>query len=129
MSHYHATVWMDHREARVFQFSAEDVEKTVIHPDKPHQHLHHKAGSVGSGHAGADKEYLDHIMQALDGAQEILVVGPGKAKLEFIKHCQKASHKLSERIVGVETVDHPSDGQVVAYARQYFKAKDKMLPR
>jgi hypothetical protein len=32
-------------------------------------------------------------------------------------------------IVGVETVDHPSDGQLVAYARRYFKAEDRMLPQ
>jgi hypothetical protein len=32
-------------------------------------------------------------------------------------------------IVGVETVDHPSDGQLVARARHYFKAEDRMLPQ
>jgi hypothetical protein len=32
-------------------------------------------------------------------------------------------------IVGVETVDHPSDAQLVAYAKQYFKAEDRMLPQ
>jgi hypothetical protein len=32
-------------------------------------------------------------------------------------------------IVGVETVDHPSDGQLVAYARRCFKAEDRMLPQ
>jgi hypothetical protein len=26
-------------------------------------------------------------------------------------------------VVGVETVDHPSDAQLVAHARTYFKAK------
>jgi hypothetical protein len=29
----------------------------------------------------------------------------------------------------VETVDHPSDGQLVAFARKYFKAADRMLPQ
>ena len=33
----------------------------------------------------------------------------------------------AEKVVGVETVDHPSDGQLVAYARKYFVAKDRML--
>ena len=31
-----------------------------------------------------------------------------------------------ERIIGVETVDHPSDGQMVAYARKYFLAADRL---
>jgi hypothetical protein len=34
-----------------------------------------------------------------------------------------------EIIAGVETVDHPSDGQLVAFARHYFKAEDRMLPQ
>jgi hypothetical protein len=32
-------------------------------------------------------------------------------------------------IVGVETVDHPSDAQLVAHARHYFEAEDRMLPQ
>jgi hypothetical protein len=33
---------------------------------------------------------------------------------------------MSARVVGVETVDHPSDGQLLAHARQYFQAADQM---
>jgi hypothetical protein len=29
-------------------------------------------------------------------------------------------------ILGVETVDHPTDKQLVAYARKYFKSADLM---
>ena len=32
-------------------------------------------------------------------------------------------------IVAVETVDHPSDAQIVAYAKRYFKTADRMLPQ
>jgi hypothetical protein len=32
-------------------------------------------------------------------------------------------------IAGVETVDHPSDGSLVAYARKYFNAFDRMQPQ
>ena len=32
-------------------------------------------------------------------------------------------------IAGVETVDHPSDGALVAYARKYFKIEDRMQPQ
>jgi hypothetical protein len=37
--------------------------------------------------------------------------------------------KLMNVIVGVETVDHPSDAQLVAYARKYLKATDRMQPQ
>ena len=29
---------------------------------------------------------------------------------------------------GVETVDHPTDGALIGYARKYFKASDRMMP-
>src|SRR5262249_10338378 len=33
--HYHAVIWIDHHEARVFHFSPTDVEQIVLHPDHP----------------------------------------------------------------------------------------------
>lgn len=126
MSHYHAIVWMDHREARVFHVSSGDVEKIAVHGHK--QHLHHHAGAVGDGRAPADITFFDDIGDALEGAREVLVVGPGAAKLEMIRHATRHRPELAARIIGVETVDHPSDAQLVAYARQYFRASDRMRP-
>lgn len=127
MSHFHAVVWLDHAQAHVMHISPDDVEKSIVRPDKPHQHLHAHAGSLGSGRAKEDEGYYHRIVEALAGAQEILVVGPAQAKLGLIKHVHRHDPALSDRIVGVETVDHPSDAQVVAYARHYFVAKDRML--
>jgi len=36
--------------------------------------------------------------------------------------------KLAKVIAGVETVDHPTDAQLVAYARKYLKAADRLAP-
>jgi hypothetical protein len=49
--HYHAAIWIDHREARVFHFTPTDAETLVLHPDNPTRHIHHKANTIGSGHA------------------------------------------------------------------------------
>ena len=46
--------------------------------------------------------------------------------LELIKHIHVHDPALSDKVIGVETVDHPSDGQLVAFARKYFEAKDRM---
>ena len=127
MPHYHAVVWLDHSEAHVMHFTAENVEKSVVHPTKPHAHLHAKSGSVGAGRQAEDKAYYHGVVEALKGSQEILVVGPAQAKLQLIKHIHAHDHGMAEKIVGVETVDHPSDGQLVAYARKYFVARDRML--
>ncbi len=47
--HFHAVIWIDHHEARVFHFSSNDVERLVLHSDHPTKHIHHKANSMGSG--------------------------------------------------------------------------------
>ncbi len=127
MSHYHAVVWLDHSEAHVMHISPDDIEKSVVHPSKPHHRLHSKNGTVGAGRMAEDHTYYHAIVEALKGATEILVVGPAQAKLHLIKHIHAHDHDMSDKVVGVETIDHPSDGQLVAYARKYFVAKDRML--
>jgi stalled ribosome rescue protein Dom34 len=127
MSHYHALVWIDHKEAHVMHISPDDVEKSVIQPHKPHHKLHSRVGTLGSGRSPESQDYYHQVAKALVGATEILVVGPAQAKLELIKHMHAQDPVMANKVVGVETVDHPSDGQLVAYARKYFIAKDRML--
>jgi hypothetical protein len=82
MAHYHAVVWLDHHEAKVFHFSYDHVEGLRVMPAKPNVHLHH--------------------------------------------HHDPA---LRQKLAGVETVDHPSDKQLVAHARRYFLATDRKKPQ
>jgi stalled ribosome rescue protein Dom34 len=127
MSHYHAVVWLDHAQAHVMHVSPDDVEKSIVYPTHPHPHLHVKNGTLGSGRSAEDEAYYHAIVEALKGAKEILIVGPASAKLQLVKHIHAHDKAMVERIVGIETVDHPTDAQVVAYARKYFIVKDKML--
>lgn len=126
MSLDHAVIWIDHKEAHVIHFDADDSASEVIKTRSTHPHLHHKSGSTGSGHSGAEKHYLHAVVEAVAGAREILVVGPGSAKLELIRHAEKHDAKVATKILGVETVDHPTDRQLLAYARKYFLRVDKM---
>lgn len=68
-----------------------------------------------------------HVMHIAPDDVEKSVVGPAQAKLQLLKHLHAHDPHMASRVVGVETVDHPSDGQLVAYARKYFRAKDRML--
>jgi hypothetical protein len=126
MSHYHALVWLDHKEAHVMHISPADVESAIVRPANPHVHVHSTRGTLGDGRLADDHDYYHAVAQALKGAQEILVVGPAQAKLLLIKHLHSHDPSVAERVIGVETVDHPSDGQLVAYARKYFAAADRM---
>jgi stalled ribosome rescue protein Dom34 len=127
--HYHAVIWIDHHEARIFHFSPNDVEQLTLHPDHPTRHIHHKANSIGAGHVSADNDYLHAVAESIADTGEVLITGPANAKTELLKHIHQHEPNLMNSIVGVETVDHPSDGQLLAYARKYFKAADRMLPQ
>jgi stalled ribosome rescue protein Dom34 len=126
--HYHAVVWIDHREARVFHFNPTDVEKLVLHPDNPTKQVHHKASSIGSGHAAADQDFLHAVAESIADAGAVLITGPANAKNDLVKHIDQHDPKLMKIIAGVETVDHPSDPQLVAHARHYLAATDRMQP-
>jgi stalled ribosome rescue protein Dom34 len=129
MSHTHAVVWLDTKEAHVFQFNAEDVERQRIKAHSPFRKVHHKAGVIGSGHTHDDKAYFDNIVEALQGATEWLVTGPGAAKNEFVSYLEKRAPQLTSRVIGIEPMDHPTDGELLVHARRFFMAADRMLPR
>lgn len=120
-THFHAVVWIDHSQAKVFHIGLSGQDEVVLHPQLPTRHLHHKANSIGSGHAGFDKEFFAQVMNAISEAGEILIVGPASAKTEFAKYLREQHPKIGERIVAVEAADHPSDREIVAHAKQYFK--------
>jgi stalled ribosome rescue protein Dom34 len=126
MQHYHAVVWVDHREAKVFFFDRDSADEIDLKTKTPNKHLHHHAGSITGKRAPEDKSFLHDIVEALKPAGEWLIVGPGSAKLELVKHIHTHDQALSDHIVGVESADHPSDKQIVAHARTYFKAADRM---
>lgn len=128
MSHSHAIVWMDSKQVHVFRFNATDVEQDRIKSHNPFKQVHHKAGVIGSGHMSLDHHFFDEAIQALDGVTEWLLTGPANAKLEFVKHVETHRPELRKNLMGIETLDHPTDGELVAHARRAFKAIDKMKP-
>lgn len=128
MKQTHAVVWLDHAHAIVIGFGRDSSETQQIKHSGGESHLHHHRGAIGSGHAAEDPRYYDSIATALAGVAEILVVGPANAKLELVKHVHKRHHELVDCIVGVETMDHPSEGQLLKFAREYFAAADRLRP-
>ncbi|MDB5595238.1 MAG: hypothetical protein JWM36_2199 [Hyphomicrobiales bacterium] len=128
-THYHAVIWIDHSEARVFHFNADEVESLVLHPHNPTRHIHHKADTIGSGHAEDDQKFLHAVAESVMDAQEILITGPAGTKTALVKHIGKHDPALLQRVTGVESSDHPSDGQIVAHARKYFAAADLKTPQ
>ena len=127
--HTHAVVWLDFKEAHVFLFNAEDVERQRIKAHNPSHKIHQKAGIVGSGHAHDGKHYFDGIIEALSGTTEWLVTGPAATKNEFASYVEERAPQLKKKLVGIEAMDHPTDGELLDHARRFFKAADRMRPQ
>ena len=81
MSFNHSVIWIDHQEAHVIYFNPTASESEVIKTRSTHKNIHHKSGSVSGAHAGPDQHYLHEVIQAVKESKEILIVGPGSAKL------------------------------------------------
>ncbi len=128
MSYSHAVIWLDHKRAQVIRFGRDNSESAVVNHEGGARHLHHRRGTLGSGHAAEDPKYYEQILVAVGDTPELLVAGPANAKLEFVKHIHRKHPRLVDRLVGVETLDHPSEGELLKFARAYFKAADAMLP-
>jgi stalled ribosome rescue protein Dom34 len=124
--HFHAIVWMDHREAKVFHCNAEEADKLVVLADGSPRHHQHKANVHGAGHKGIDKEFFGRVAASLTHTGAILLTGPGNAHVEFKHFISEHYAQLAQRISGVEPLDHPTDNQLVALARKFFRADDLM---
>ncbi|MBM3556785.1 MAG: translational machinery protein [Alphaproteobacteria bacterium] len=131
MVHFHAVVWLDHHEAKVFHFNADAAEEIDIKTNSPSKTLnvHTKTGTRDGKRHATDPTFLHDIVDALKPAKEWLIVGPGSAKSELVKFIHRRTPGFADCVIGVETVDHPTDAQLVALARAYFKAADRMRPQ
>jgi stalled ribosome rescue protein Dom34 len=112
---------IDQSQAKVFHIGLTGEDEVILHPHMPTRHLHHKANSIGSGHAGFDKEFLAQVMNAVSDAGEILIIGPSGAKTELAKFIREKHSDIGGRIVAVQAGDHPTDREIVAYAKKFFK--------
>ena len=117
MSPFHAVVWIDHQAAQLLQFEAEHVEarKVKAHTRYTRQH--------GSG-VRTEHEFFGEVCDALAGVREVLIAGSHTAQADFRHYVEKHRSSVGKQIVGWETVDHPTERQLIAFARKYFLKHD-----
>lgn len=119
MSLFHAVVWLDHHSAQVLQFDAEHVQAQKVKSSSRHTRTH------GSG-VRTEHEFFADVCTALTGIQEVLVTGSNTALADFRHYVDKHRPALAKQIVACEPVDHPTENQLIAFARQYFLKYDRM---
>lgn len=116
----HVAVWIDHMEARICRvFLGMGAEAVLAAP----HHVHHNQarGRVDvKEHPEDTQRFFGQVSESLAGSAKVLLLGPSTAKLELLKYLQAHHSLLALKIVGVETVDYPTNGQLVAHANAYF---------
>ena len=127
MAHAHVIVWLDHRGARIVGCDPTDEFDVVeIRSERPVPRVHRKSGPMGLGHAPYDLDYFDDVADALRDVAEVLIVGPSQTKWAFERFLDKRRPDVARHVVGVETVDRPTDRELAAFGRHMFARIDAL---
>jgi hypothetical protein len=131
MTHYRVVVWIDHHVAHFYSITRDGVSEPVIirAPDEGRGHIHHKAGSIASGHVAMSPIFLKEISGGLRKAREILIVGPADAKIALKKYIDLNVPTLTDRIRGVETMGRADKAEIHDFAVLFFRQHDLMSPQ
>ena len=115
----HAVIWLDHHQARIHEF---DAAKASL--QKVREHVH----ATGQHHAAtrSQHEFYAEVCDALQASAEVLVTGAHMAQADFRHYVEKHRPALVPRIVGWQTMDHPSDGELLSSARKYFDRRTRL---
>lgn len=111
-------IWMDSEHAKIFKISGSGIEKKTMK-----LHASNPGGSHHSAHAhNAEEHFYHEVAGAIGNVEELLVFGSGMGKTHFKAHLEKHHHgTLAKHLVGVETLDHLTDNQILESARKFFK--------
>ena len=114
-------IWLDSEKAQIFDLKPAGVEKSHLEKSGKDHHTHNKKDH----HGDPSTEHFFHTLATkVADAHEILVLGPGQSKGHFKTHLENHHSALAKKVVGVENSDHPSDNQILASARKFFKTYD-----
>lgn len=119
MTTFHAVVSIDHHQAQVLQFDEQHVQSQTVKSSSRHTKQHGSA-------VRTEHEFFADVCTSLEGIKEVLVVGSKTALADFKHYADKHRPQTAKQVVGYETVDHPTEAQLVAMARQYFLKYDRM---
>jgi hypothetical protein len=124
--HFHAVVWIDHKQARILQFNVDEADRAVV---RDHVARDLQAREPRTGHRiEENKPYFEDVAAAIADAGAVLIVGPAQEKDFFAKFLAAKHPAIRANVEGIEKADHPTDGELIDFARRYAKAADRMRP-
>jgi hypothetical protein len=128
-------LWIDHRQAlivRLFE-TGQETSRVISHlprrvrfsgVSEDHSALNpHNDTSQDRRDRRYDNllnHYYDTVIEKLDGAASIFIMGPGEAKTELRKRLET----VLPTALTVESADKMTDRQIIARIRQYFQENE-----
>ncbi|GAB4496286.1 MAG: hypothetical protein OHK003_00850 [Anaerolineales bacterium] len=127
-------LWIDHKRAVILTLNDEDESLQILEPDVGRRPRYRGMGRTRTPHSAQyqkgddqlDKQfegylnkYYEKVLVQLQGANAVLIFGPGEAKAELKKHLE--SQKNHTQIIGIESADKMTDRQIAAKIRKYFQ--------
>ncbi|MGQ3053212.1 MAG: hypothetical protein ACT6S0_15650 [Roseateles sp.] len=114
---FHAVIYLDHHHAQVLHFDAHQAHAAHIEPH--HRRAHGRDPQ-------AEHALFAAICQALQDTREVLVTGSHPVIGQFRHYVQAHEPALASRIADYRPAAELSQGQMLALARQFFVAYDRM---
>ena len=120
-----AGIWIDHKKAVIVSASEDGVTTKTLESEVG-AHPRYAGQQDGGGekkyeerHSQHLDRYYDEVIHQVTDAEELLIFGPGEAKLE-LKERLRRSKAHSERTIGIETTDKLTEPQIVAKVKEHF---------
>lgn len=126
MGYANVAVWIDQHEARVIGFPCDFPEGRLEF--EPERRVVRRAQPAEFGAGPLEYDFLESVKLALSDAGSILIAGPGSAKVELVAHIRQHDQAMGRRIAGVEPLDRPGNGKLVALARRLFSTRRYVSP-
>lgn len=121
---------LDHRCTNVYRLSGDSVEHSLLQPvgiwgeDQNLTHRHER--DISGQRASTDYNYLHRLVEAMQAADAILLIGHGHGESDMrhhlLEYIKKHNVKLIDRIVDVTTEqgNNPTEKEIIALAKHHF---------
>lgn len=132
-------IWLDSKEANFIELQDGELVQ-VHHLASELSSTHAKGGAPAGGRHGGtmtgvsektrhhrrqneEQRYFEEIIEQVNGADEVVIFGPGEAK-DLLANAIKAPHShFSASLMGVLTADKMTEHQQVSYVKSFFEKK------
>ncbi len=117
---FYTTLWIDHSEAKIFNFAKKE-DPDIFHLPNVHHTSHHNPSHIENEKKEQLKKFYHDIQDKIKNSEGVLIVGPSFAKNEFQAYLQTHHPKgLGKSILGLQPMDKATDHEITELSKQFF---------